>query len=222
MSDMTLNLTHRLNNRMSIARVDATRIQAKCHGELRNPYLAQKVEEIRRVAAESLTIMRRIREPFEVADVEPVNVSDCLTEALSIFQLQPGIELVESYQRDLPQVMATREKLVETFCHVIGNALDAIAMGEAGQLRLETRHRTDKLVEVIIADDGPGIPPEVRAHIFEPFFTTKGVEGGGLGLGLWLTRVYVSRLGGQVKLDSTPGKGTTVSIRLPAMQERPA
>jgi GAF domain-containing protein len=220
MSDMALNFTHRLNNRISIARVDATRIQAKCQDELCNPYLAQKVEEIRRVAAESLTIIRRIREPFEMAEVEPVNVSDCLAEALSAFQLKPGVNVVESCQHDVPPVLATREKLVETFCHVVGNALDAIATDEAGQLRLETRHRPDKLVEVIITDDGPGIPPEVQAHIFEPFFTTKGTEGGGLGLGLWLTRVYVSRLGGQVKLDSTPGRGTTVSIRLPAVQER--
>jgi signal transduction histidine kinase len=221
MSDMALNLTHRLNNRISVARVDATRIQAKCQDELHNPYLAQKVERIRRVTAESLDIIRRIREPFEKADLEPVNVSECLAESLGTFQLEPGIEVVESYQHNLPQVMATREKLVEIFCHVISNALDAIALGEAGQLRLWTRHRPDRLVEVIIADDGPGIPLEVQAHIFEPFFTTKRGEGGGLGLGLWLTRVYVGRLGGQVRLDSTPGRGTTVSVRLPALQERP-
>jgi len=221
MGDMALNLTHRLNNRISAARIGASRIQTKCQDELRNPYLAQKVEQIRRVTAESLNIIRRIRQPFEVADVEPVNISACLAEALSAFQLKPDIGLIERYQPNLPRVMATREKLVETFCHVIGNALDAIAARENGQLRVETHHRPDKLVEAIIADDGPGIPPGVQAHIFEPFFTTKEPEGGGLGLGLWLTRVYVGRLGGQVRLDSTPGQGTTVSIRLPVVGERP-
>jgi signal transduction histidine kinase len=216
MSDMALNLTHRLNNRISVARIDATRIQSKCQDELTNPYLADKVERIRRVTAESLNIIRRIREPFEMADVEPVDVSDCLAEALGAFQLDSDIKLVENYQHDLPPVMASREKLVETFCHVIGNALDAMSSDELGQLRLWTRQRPDRLVEVIVADDGPGISYEVQTHVFEPFFTTKGTERGGLGLGLWLTRMYVSRLGGQVKLDSTPGQGTTVSIRLPA------
>lgn len=220
MSDMALNLTHRLNNRISVARIDATRIQAKCPDELRNPYLAQKVERIRQVAIESLNIIRRIREPFEVADVEMVNVSDCLAESLSTFQPGPGIKVTENYQHDLPPVMATRDKLVETFCHIIGNALDAMEIGKVGRLQLWTHRRSDRLVEVIIADDGPGIPPEVQAHIFEPFFTTKKGEGGGLGLGLWLTRMYITRLGGQVKLESAPGQGTTVNIRLPAAQER--
>ncbi len=220
MSDMALNLTHRLNNRISVARIDATRIQTKCQDELRNPYLAQKVNRIRQVAVESLNIIRRIREPFEVADVEPVNVSDCLAESLGAFQLGPGLEVMENYHRNLPPVMATRDKLVETFCHIIGNALDAMESGEAGRLQLWTHRRPDRLVEVIVSDDGPGIPLEVQAHIFEPFFTTKKDERGGLGLGLWLTRMYITRLGGQVKLDSTPGRGTTVSIRLPAAQEK--
>ncbi len=162
-------------------------------------------------------IVRGLHESFETAALEPLDVSDCVAEAVSSFRLKPGIEVIEHYQQSLPPVMATREKLVETFCHVIGNALDA--MGETGQLWLLTRRRLDRLVEVIVSDDGPGITPEVQAHLFELGFTTKSAEEGGLGLGLWWTRVYVSRLGGQVKLRSTPGRGTVVSIRLPTAQE---
>ncbi|MEK7326780.1 MAG: GAF domain-containing sensor histidine kinase, partial [Chloroflexota bacterium] len=220
MSDMALNLTHRLNNRISVARVDATRIQAKCQSELGNLYLAERVERIRQVTSDSLDIIRRIREPFETADEELVNVQDCLAGALRAFRIEPGIEVIEAYQPNLPPVTANREKLVETFCHVVGNALDAIAARETGQLRLRTRYRPDRLVEAVIADNGPGISLETQPHIFEPFYTTKGREGRGLGLGLWLTRIYISRLGGQVKLDSIPGQGTTVSIRLPAAQEK--
>ena len=220
MSDMALNLTHRLNNRISVARVDAARIQVKCADELQNPYLAERVERIRQVTNDSLDIIRRIREPFETTDEAPVNVSECLAEALRTFRIEPGVEVAEAYPPNLPPVIASREKLVETFCHIIGNALDAIGAHEAGQLRLRTRYRPDRLVEAVIADNGPGIPLETQPHIFEPFFTTKGRERRGLGLGLWLTRIYISRLGGQVKLDSTPGQGTTVSIRLPAVQEK--
>ncbi len=219
MGDMALNLTHRLSNRISIARINASRIQAKCTDELNNPYLAQKLEEIRRAAVESLTIVRRIREPFEMADVDLLDVSACLAEALSSFHLKSGIKVLEQYQPNLPPVMATREKLIESFCHVIGNALDA--MGDSGQLWLSTRRRLDGLVEVVVADDGQGIPSEIQPHLFELGFTTKPDEGG-LGLGLWWTRAYVSRLGGQVKLHSIPDQGTAVSIRLPAVQERPA
>jgi GAF domain-containing protein/anti-sigma regulatory factor (Ser/Thr protein kinase) len=218
MSDMALNLTHRLNNRISVARLDAKRIRAKCRDELQNPYLAQKIERIQRVTDEGLTIIRRIRRPFEMGDEELVDVPDCLAEALKVFQVEPGVQVLQHYQRDLPQVIATREKLIETFSHVIGNALDA--MGQAGQLQLGVRRRSDGMLEVTVSDDGPGVPPEAQERMFEPFFTTKGAEGRGLGLGLWLTRVYVGRLGGRVKLDSAPGQGTTISIRLPAAQEK--
>ena len=145
-----------------------------------------------------------------------MSVSDCLGAALNVFQLQPGIDTVERYQPDLPPVLATRKKLIETFCHVIGNALDA--MGDQGQLLLSTRRRLDGLVEVVISDDGPGVPPGVQKIVFELGYTTKADQGG-LGLGLWWTRVYVSRLGGQVKIHSAPNRGTVVSIRLPAAQE---
>ncbi len=224
MSDMALNLTHRLNNRISVARVDATRIQAKCPDELKNPYLSDKIERIRRVTTESLNIIRRIREPFEAADVEAVSVSDCLSEALRAFPLGSTIQVVEAYDPDLPPVMAAREKLVETFSHVIGNALDALEAVGGGRLCLHVHYRPDRLVEAVVADDGMGIPLAVQAHLFEPFFTTKKGDGSGLGLGLWLTRMYVSRLGGQVELHSSPGegpeRGTSVHIRLPAVQEK--
>jgi signal transduction histidine kinase len=67
---------------------------------------------------------------------------------------------------------------------------------------------------VVIADDGPGMPPEVQAHPFELFLTTKA-DSGGLGMGLWWTHVYISRLEGQVKVQTTSGQGTVISIRLP-------
>jgi GAF domain-containing protein len=217
MGDMALNLTHSLSNRIGFVNIAVNRVQAKCRDELRNPYLADKIEAIQRVTAESLDIIRRIRAPFEMAEVEPLDISACLADALGAFHVEPGIKVLAQYQPDLPPIMATCEKLTEAFGHIIGNALQA--MGKAGELRLSTRRRPDGLVEVIIADNGPGIAPEVQAHLFELGSTTKQAAGG-LGLGLWWTRVYVSRLGGQVKLHSALGQGTTVSIQLPAAQEK--
>jgi GAF domain-containing protein len=217
MGSMAVNLAHKLSNRIGIIPVNVKHIQDKCQAELHNPYLKEKLGTIRRAGEESLGIIRSIRGPLEVANEEPVNLSDCLAEALRGFQRTPYIVVTEKYQADLPPVQATREKLVQCFCHVIGNALDAI--GEKGQLWLRTRRRVDGLLEAIILDDGPGIPHEAQAHLFELFFTTKA-DRGGLGLGLWWTHVYISRLGGQVKVRSTPGQGTVISIRLPVAQEK--
>jgi len=218
MSEMALNLTHRLSNRINIIPNTVKRIQAKCQDELNNEYLKGKLETIERVASEGRTIIQRIREPFEVAAEEPVNVSACLAEAVNSFQIQPGIKIVEQYQSDLPPVMASREKLNQAFCHIISNALDAMSESDKGQLLLSTRRRLDGLVEAVISDDGPGIPSDILDNPFVLRRTTKN-DKGGLGLGLWWTHIYVRRLGGQVKLRSTPGQGTLVSIRLPATQE---
>jgi signal transduction histidine kinase len=212
MGDMAINLTHKLSNRIGIIPRNVRQIQNKCQAELGNPYLREKLEIIRLRAEESVEIIRSIRDPLVVAEEEPVDVSHCLGEALHSFRRRPGIAVLEEYQPDLPPVRATREKLIQCFCHVISNALDAI--GEKGQIWLRTRRRVDGLVEVVVADDGPGMPPEVQAHPFELFLTTKA-DRGGLGMGLWWTHVYISRLEGQVKVQSTSGHGTVISIRLP-------
>jgi len=68
---------------------------------------------------------------------------------------------------------------------------------------------------VEVADDGPGMPAEVRDRVFDPFFTTKGVgEGTGMGLD-FVWRIVVERHGGTVSVDSEPGRGTTFRVLLP-------
>jgi signal transduction histidine kinase len=65
-----------------------------------------------------------------------------------------------------------------------------------------------------VADDGPGMSPEVRARVFEPFFSTKS-DGEGTGLGLSIAQRIVLRHGGTIQVESGPGRGTTFTVRLP-------
>ena len=73
-------------------------------------------------------------------------------------------------------------------------------------------------VRIEVADDGPGIPRDALARIFTPFFTTKAV-GKGMGLGLTITRQVIKQHGGTLEVDSTPGQGTTFTIRIPLASE---
>jgi signal transduction histidine kinase len=86
-------------------------------------------------------------------------------------------------------------------------------MKGSGTLTLSTR-RDDYLAEMAVADTGPGIPPEILPRIFEPFFSTKGPTTG-TGLGLSISYGIVKRHGGQIRVESRVGVGTTFRVQLP-------
>jgi len=111
----------------------------------------------------------------------------------------------------LPLVSVDRGQWVEVFLNLITNSIDAID-GD-GNVELKVRAAADQ-VEFDVSDSGSGIAPENLARVFDPLFTTKR-PGQGTGLGLAIVRDVVSAHGGTVSLRSQPGKGTTVTVRLP-------
>ena len=88
------------------------------------------------------------------------------------YRLKHGVAVKLDFDRTLPRICARGSDLNQVWTNLIDNAIDA--MEGKGELRIRTARELDRLL-VEIADNGPGIPPEVQAHIFEPFFTTKGV-----------------------------------------------
>ena len=103
----------------------------------------------------------------------------------------------------------------QVFMNLIANAAQAMGdRDEGGTIRIAAARRATD-VEITVADDGPGIPPEVIGKIFDPFFTTKDV-GEGSGLGLSIVHGIVDRHGGRIEVESHVGEGTTFRILLPA------
>jgi signal transduction histidine kinase len=115
---------------------------------------------------------------------------------------------------ELPKALGFAGELNQVWANLIDNALDAIP--DAGRVDIRaTRDR--KRVVVRIADNGPGIPDEIRERIFDPFFTTKPV-GRGMGLGLDIVRRLVGHNDGEITVESRPGR-TEFSVALPAVQK---
>jgi PAS domain S-box-containing protein len=110
-----------------------------------------------------------------------------------------------------PIVIGAPGALRDALMNLILNAVDALPTGGTIRVRSGQRHNQ---ASVEIADDGIGMTPEVQSKIFEPFFTTKGDKGTGLGLATVFG--VVEQLGGQVRVHSAPGKGTTFRLNLPA------
>ena len=112
---------------------------------------------------------------------------------------------------DLPPVECDPGQLNQVFMNVLANACDAV--GDRGNIWIATRTDGDE-AEILVRDDGPGMTREVRQHVFDPFFTTKDV-GHGTGLGLAISHQIVTAHGGQIDVESEPGTGATVRIRIP-------
>lgn len=124
------------------------------------------------------------------------------------------IEVVRDYAA-LPAVECATASVNEVFFQIVTNAVHAIEDGgkASGRIRLVTR-AVDGEVCIEIIDDGCGIPPEVLPRVFDPFFTTKRV-GRGAGLGLSTSHGVVSSHGGRIEVESVPGEGSLVRVRLP-------
>jgi signal transduction histidine kinase len=109
-----------------------------------------------------------------------------------------------------PPVFGQSSEIVSALLNLLVNAIDARPHG--GSITILTSEERGGAC-IAVADDGPGMTPEVQARVFEPFFTTKGTEGTGLGLATVYATVH--RHGGTVRLDSEPGNGTTFTLWFP-------
>ncbi len=122
------------------------------------------------------------------------------------------IQVVRDYDRAIPKVTLNAAELNQVWTNLIANAIDAV--GDQGTITISSRLDGD-CVEVDVADDGPGVPDDVRDRIFDPFFTTKDV-GSGTGLGLDTARgIVVQRHGGSLALHSPERGGALFRVRLP-------
>ncbi len=112
---------------------------------------------------------------------------------------------------EIPEIPCYAQKLSQVFMNLLVNAAQAIE--RQGVIRIRT-WREKEAVLVAISDTGCGMPPEVQKRIFEPFFTTKPV-GQGTGLGMSISFEIIKKHRGEIRVESTPGEGTTFTIRLP-------
>ncbi len=126
---------------------------------------------------------------------------------------------VSKHYGDLPQVVCYPGQLNQVFMNILANAIDALEEGMGGQIpnpqiRIYTEIPDPERVVIRIADNGLGIPPEIKQQIFQPMFTTKCV-GKGTGLGLSIChQIVVQQHGGKLSCVSTPGVGTEFTIEI--------
>ena len=171
--------------------------------------------EVRRLDSIVTQFLRAIRPSHP--RLHPENVNTIVEEAVRFFtpEIQDRDMVVEQELRaDLPLLQLDREQMKQAFYNVIKNSLEA--MRRQGTLRIRT-DLDDTYVMVSFVDTGSGMSAENLSHAFEPYFTTKP---SGTGLGLLIVRRIVREHGGELSIESSQGKGLTLTIRLPYVEKR--
>jgi two-component system NtrC family sensor kinase len=147
---------------------------------------------------------------FETMDINETvrEVREFLATDISLKSIRFEMNLEEG----LPQVRSDKVQVEQIFLNIIKNAVDAVE--EGGLVQVATGTKDKNTVQIVIRDNGPGIPKDQLKRIFEPFFTTKE-RGKGTGLGLFVSYGIMKKLGGTILVESELGKGTTFTVDLP-------
>jgi len=151
--------------------------------------------------------------------VETVDLCQVAGEVLDFLHKEAeyrSIDVKVDVCGNVPQFRTDRGKLQQILLNIVNNAM--AAMSDGGHLEVSAKLADEEHVAVTVTDDGSGIPEKHLKRIFEPFFTTKSGSGG-TGLGLSITYGLVQKLGGDMRVVSKEGEGTSFTIVLPLQYE---
>ena len=174
-----------------------------------------EIEQVNKIIKQFLDFARP-RPP----SLEPIDVRKVLEEtlALIVYEMEAQeVSLEREYAPGLPPVPMDREQMKQVFLNLLLNAIQAMEQG--GKLKVATalKHpvpgtNRGSFAKISFQDTGKGIPEDVKGKVFEPFYSTKE---GGIGLGLSIAQRIVEEHGGEIGLESSPGKGTVFYLTIP-------
>ncbi|WP_246096578.1 two-component system sensor histidine kinase NtrB [Paenibacillus sinopodophylli] len=203
---MAASITHEIRNPMAVIRGFVQLIQERSP-ENQEEYFRIVIEELDRanmIISDFLSLAQN-----RVLVMELSSLHEVIHELVPLLHADAnlrGQQLEVSLCEQMPLIMMNDREIKQLFLNIARNGMEA--MGNKGSLHISTRHAGSK-VELRIADEGIGIPPEQMKHLFEPFFSTK-TQGTGLGLPLCLS--IAERHNGRIDVESQEGNGTVFIV----------
>jgi signal transduction histidine kinase len=223
MGSLLAGVAHELNNPLSIV---VGRAALLLSGTV-DPVVATQARTIAGAAERCARIVRTF---LELARQRPparraVDIRALIDDVVGLLDYglkAAGIEVAVEIEPGMPGLWADPDQLAQVLINLVVNAQQALA-GCPDPRRLSVRARSFSSVgeiEIAVADNGPGIPTELRGRVFDPYFTTKPA-GEGTGLGLAMSLNHVRSHDGRLLIETTPGGGATFVVRLPVIEPPP-
>ncbi|GAC1300043.1 MAG: PAS domain-containing protein [Steroidobacteraceae bacterium] len=223
---LTGGVAHDFNNLLMVISGGLSLLQRAENGQRRQ----RIIEQMRQAADRGASLVRQLltfarKQPLHATPVALQRQIDGMREMLDR-TLRGDVQVKTELAADLWPIKVDAAELELVILNLCVNARDAMPNGGviticAKNAREATqRGSIDERVVLSVSDTGTGMPAAVLAHVFEPFFTTKEI-GKGSGLGLPQVYGFAQRSGGSVHVDSTVGRGTTVTLSLPRSHENP-
>jgi signal transduction histidine kinase len=217
---LAAGVAHEINNPLAIINEkaglihDIFTLKEECAGDQK---LIGLVESIQSSVERCGAITRRLLSFARHMDVDirPVKFKGLIEEVLGFLGKEAeyrGIKVNVEVWDQIPTIESDRGKLQQILLNLVNNAFAAMADG--GHLDIKVYRRSAESISVKVTDNGCGIPEVDLKRIFEPFFSTKKTKGGA-GLGLSITYGLVRELGGDIRVESDVGKGTSFTVTLP-------
>jgi len=221
MGEMASGVAHDFNNLLAVI---LGNIQLLLHqfDRLSPEEIRERLKTIEQSSKDGAETVRRIQEFSGMRrdkEFTPLSLDELMTDVIDVTQprwkeqtQRKGIrvELTKKLGK-IPKILGNPSELREVMTNIIFNAVDAMPQG--GEITISTSIQAEDWVEMRIADTGVGMDEEVRRRVFDPFFTTKGVTNTGLGMSV--SYGIIKRHGGEILIESEPGRGTTFIIHLP-------
>jgi two-component system sensor histidine kinase FlrB len=211
MGEMAAGLAHQLRTPLATALLYAGNLARPALPDADRLRFAEKAQtrlrDLERMIQDLLTFVRGVPAARDL--IELPELMHELAQVIEPQMASRGVRFDLSAQCAGAMLSGNRKALAGAFVNLLENALQACGAG--GEVRLEARTEAGMAL-VCVTDSGPGMPVEVQERLFEPFFTTR-TEGTGLGLAI--VRSVVAAHGGDVRVESAPGRGAAFRVSLP-------